>query len=147
MAGNSTTKIPQRNEVPTEYTWALEDLYATVDDWKKDMEKLKGLLSEIESYKGKLAKSSQELLGFLKLMDEITVIMDAFANYAFRKADEDTKNATWQGYKDQTYGLIVAISGASSFAASSAGASSFAVSSAGASVASSFAGASAASSF
>ena len=116
MAENNTTKIPQRNEIPTEYTWALEDLYATVDDWKKDMEKLKGTLSKIEAYKGKLAESASELLGFLKLMDEISVIIDSFANYAFRKADEDTKNATWQGYKDQTYGLYVAISGASSFA-------------------------------
>ena len=104
MAENNTTKIPQRNEIPTEYTWALEDLYATVDDWKKDMEKLKGMLSKIEAYKGKLAESASELLGFLKLMDEIAVITDSFANYAFRKADEDTKNATWQGYKDQTYG-------------------------------------------
>ena len=82
MAENNTTKIPQRNEIPTEYTWALEDLYATVDDWKKDMEKLKGMLSKIEAYKGKLAESASELLGFLKLMDEISVIIDSFANYA-----------------------------------------------------------------
>ena len=37
---DTNTKIPSREEVAKEYTWALEDLYASEEDWKKDMEKL-----------------------------------------------------------------------------------------------------------
>lgn len=111
-----TNKIPERHEVPQGYTWALEDLYATEDDWKKDMERLKGMLPQISSYQGKLGESSKSLLGFLKLQDEVSILLDSFANYSFRKADEDTKNTKWQGYKDQTSGLYVSLSGAFSFA-------------------------------
>lgn len=113
---DTTNKIPQRNELPTEYTWALEDLYSTEDDWKKDMEALKKMLPQISAYQGKLGESSQSLLGFLKLQDEVSILLDSFANYAFRKADEDTKNTKWQGCKDQTSGLYVSLAGAFSFA-------------------------------
>ncbi len=113
---DTTTKIPLRNEVPEEYTWALEDLYSTEEDWKKDMETLKAMVPQVSSYQGKLSESSKSLLGFLKLQDEVSILLDSFANYAFRKADEDTKNTKWQGYKDQTSGLYVSLAGAFSFA-------------------------------
>ncbi|MDE7477324.1 MAG: oligoendopeptidase F [Lachnospiraceae bacterium] len=105
-----------RSDVPKEYTWAIEDLYASDEDWKKDLEKLKGMLPQIEAFQGKLGKSADNLLDFLKLQDEISVLLDHFANYSLRKADEDTKNTTYQGYKDQTMGIIVSISSALSFA-------------------------------
>lgn len=105
-----------RCDVPKEYTWAVEDLYACDDDWKKDLEKIKSLLPQLESYQGKLNESADSLLNFFKLQDEITILLDRFANYSMRKADEDTKNTIYQGYKDQTTGVYVAISSALSFA-------------------------------
>ena len=29
-------KIPMRSQVKKEDTWAIEDMYATVEDWEKD---------------------------------------------------------------------------------------------------------------
>ena len=106
----------KRSEVPKEHTWALEDLYINDDAWKADLDKLKEMLPSISAYQGTLGDSASNLLGFFELQDEITVLLDSFANYAMRKADEDTKNTTYQGYKDQTMGLYVAISSALSFA-------------------------------
>lgn len=106
----------KRSDVPKEYTWAIEDLYASDADWKKDLNKIKGIVPQIGAFQGKLGESADSLLGFLKLQDEILVLMDRFANYSLRKADEDTKNTTYQGFKDQTMGLYVAISSALSFA-------------------------------
>lgn len=105
-----------RSEVPREYTWAVEDLYSSDEEWKKDLEKLKGMIPRIESYQGKLGESAENLLDFLKLQDEITVLLDLFSNYSLRKADEDTKNTTYQGYKDQTMGVYVTITSTFSFA-------------------------------
>lgn len=42
--GDTENKIPLRSEVAVENTWALEDLYATDDDWKADMERLKSMM-------------------------------------------------------------------------------------------------------
>ena len=113
---DTENKIPLRSEVALEDTWALEDLYATDEDWKADMERLKAMMKQSSEYQGKLGESSATLLAFLKLQDDINVIVTDFANYSFRKADEDTKNTTYQGFKSQTNSLLVALSGAVSFA-------------------------------
>ena len=106
----------KRSDVPKEYTRAVEDLYASDEDWKKDLEKIKGMIPQIETYQGNLGKNADNLLNFLKLQDEISVLIDRFANYSMRKADEDTKNTIYQGFRDQTTGVYVAISSALSFA-------------------------------
>lgn len=113
---STITGYEKRSDVPKEYTWAIEDLYTSDDAWKEDLENIKNLIPKIESYQGKLGESAQTLLAFLKLQDEVSILLDRFANYSMRKADEDTKNTTYQGFKDQTTGIYVAISSAFSFA-------------------------------
>lgn len=44
--GDTENKIPLRSEVAVENTWALEDLYATDDDWKADMKRLKSMMQQ-----------------------------------------------------------------------------------------------------
>ena len=113
---STITGYEKRSDVPKEYTWAIEDLYTSDAAWKEDLENIKNLIPQIESYQGKLGDSAQTLLAFLKLQDEVSMLLDRFANYSMRKADEDTKNTTYQGFKDQTTGIYVAISSAFSFA-------------------------------
>lgn len=113
---STITSYEKRADVPKEYTWAIEDLYATDEDWKRDFEKIKSKIPQIETFQGKLGEGADNLLAFLKLQDELTILIDQFANYSMRKSDEDTKNTTYQGYKDQTTSLYVAISSALSFA-------------------------------
>ena len=103
-------EIKNRKDIPKEHTWALEDLYASDDVWKKDLEEIKKMPAKIEAYCGKLGESADTLLSFLELQDEISIFLDRFANYSMRKADEDTKNTTYQGLKDQTAGIYVALS-------------------------------------
>lgn len=109
-------EIKNRNEIPTEHTWALEDLYASDEEWKKDLDKIRKMIPEIEAYCGTLGENADTLLAFLKRQDEISIFLDRFANYSMRKADENTKNTTYQGMKDQTTGVYVALSSALSFA-------------------------------
>lgn len=104
-----------RSDVPKEYTWALEDLYSSDGEWKADLDRLRELPSEIAAYQGTLSQSADKLLEFLRLQDKITTDIDRFANYSMRKADEDTKNTTYQGFKDQTNGIYVAVSSAGAF--------------------------------
>ncbi|MDE7273565.1 MAG: oligoendopeptidase F [Lachnospiraceae bacterium] len=113
---NKAESYESRSDVPKEYTWAVEDLYASDEDWKKDLEKIRGMVPQIEAFQGTLGVRANNLLAFLKLQDELFVLIDHFANYSLRKADEDTKNTTYQGYKDQTTGVYVTITSALSFA-------------------------------
>lgn len=113
---NIISGFDKRSDVPKEYTWALEDLYATIEDWKKDLTRIKEMIPQVEAFQGKLGESSATLLAYLKLQDEISLIADSFLNYVLRKADEDTKNTTNQGYKDQAMSVYVSLGSASSFA-------------------------------
>lgn len=113
---NTTKYYEKRSDVPKEYSWAVEDLYPNDDAWKKDLEQLKNMIPKIEAFQGKLGDSSDSMLAFLELQDELSVLIDRFANYSMRKADEDTKNTTYQGFKDQTNSIFVSISAALSFA-------------------------------
>lgn len=109
-------EIKTRKDIPSEHTWALEDLYASDEEWKKDLDKIKGRIPDFEAFCGKLGENADTLLAFLKQQDELSVFLDRFANYSMRKADEDTKNTAYQGLKDQTAGVYVALSSALSFA-------------------------------
>ena len=113
---SNTRSYEERKDIPKEFTWAVEDLYESDAAWKADLEKIKSMLPQIESYQGTLSKSADTLLCFLKLQDELALLLDRFANYSMRKADEDTRNTTYQGYKDQTTGIYVAVTSALSFA-------------------------------
>ena len=66
---STITGYEKRSDVPKEYTWAIEDLYTSDAAWKEDLENIKNLIPQIESYQGKLGESAQTLLAFLKLQD------------------------------------------------------------------------------
>lgn len=84
-------KIRERSEIPAQYQWNLQDLYADVSAWEKDLEKLKSLVDIIPSYQGSLSTDAAKLLQYMQLNDEISVLCDSLANYAQRKSDEDTR--------------------------------------------------------
>ncbi len=105
----------KRSDVPKEYTWAVTDLYATDEDWKKDHMKIKEMIPQLENYQGKLGENAESLLAFLRLQDDVSVLLDRFANYALLNADVDTKNTTYQGFRDQMLSTYVAMSAAVSF--------------------------------
>ena len=108
-------RIPKRSEVKTEYTWATEDIYPTDDAWVEDFKKLRDIPSKLMSYKGRLGESGQTLLEFLKLSDDISVLVDNLGNYARRKSDEDTAVSRYQGMVGQLMNVYVLINSAGSF--------------------------------
>ena len=108
-------RIPKRSEVKAEYTWATEDIYPTDDAWVEDFKKLKDIPSKLMSYKGRLGESGQTLLEFLKLSDDISVLVDNLGNYARRKSDEDTAVSRYQGMVGQLMNVYVLINSAGSF--------------------------------
>jgi len=110
-----TISYEKRSDVPKEYTWAVTDLYATDEDWKKDHLKIKERIPQLENYQGKLGESAESLLAFLRLQDDISVLFDQFASYATLSSDVDTKNTTYQGFRDQMLSTYVAMSAAVSF--------------------------------
>ena len=108
-------RIPQRNEIPAEHKWSIEDLYATDAAWEQDLGKAKEFPAKIASYKGLLSTDSAKLLEYLKYDDDMTDLLENMINYAQRKNDEDTREAKYQDMVSRLEMLFVDISGASAF--------------------------------
>lgn len=111
--GNS---VPKRSEIDKQYKWAIEDLFATDELWEKEYNKIKEMLPKAEVYKGRLTESAETLLEFLKLYDEISLMMERVYVYANQKYHEDTANAVYQELADKSEALLVQTRSALSFA-------------------------------
>lgn len=84
-------KILERQEISREHKWRLEDLYPDLAAWEQDLGKLHKLVEEIPGYRGKLSQDPSQLLRYMKLNEELSILCDSLANYAQRKSDEDTR--------------------------------------------------------
>ena len=85
--------IRSREEIPQEDTWALEDLYVSDEAWEQALSALMARKDEVAAYAGKLGESGETLCAFLHLVEDMGSQMELLANYATRKADQDTRNA------------------------------------------------------
>ena len=108
-------RIPQRCDIPEKDKWAIEDIYPTDAAWEQDLAKARGYAEKIASYKGLLSTDSAKLLEYLRLDDDMTVVLEALVNYAQRRNDEDTRDAKYQDMVSRMEMLFVDISGASAF--------------------------------
>ncbi|NLK74620.1 MAG: oligoendopeptidase F [Clostridiales bacterium] len=108
--------LPKRSEVDTKYTWAIEDLYQSDDNWSIEYEKLKNMLTSVKEYQGRLSESSDKLLGFLKLSDDISKVLERVYVYANQRYHEDTSNSKYQDLSNKSNALAVQVNAALSFA-------------------------------
>lgn len=113
----STSKsLPKRSEVDQKYKWAVEDLYSSDELWQEEFDKLSKMLEKVSEYRGKLSESAKTLLGFMKLSDELQMMMERVYVYANQKYHEDTGNSVYQDLADKSGVLLVQMGSAFSFA-------------------------------
>lgn len=110
-----TNKIPARADVPEKDKWAIQDLFATDDDWRAALAKAKKFIPRITAFRGRLAESGAVLLSFFRLDDEISLAFDALVHYAQRRSDEDTRVAAYQEMVSQVTRFAVEIQSAAAF--------------------------------
>ena len=112
---NSET-IRTRDQIPQEDTWALEDLYSSDESWEQALSALAARKDQAAAFAGKLGESGETLCAFLHLVEDVDGQSELLANYAMRKADQDTRNATYQAMVGKLMGVLTAVSAAFSFA-------------------------------
>lgn len=108
-------QLKKRSEVSRENTWATEDLFATDQAWQEEFARTKKYKARIEEFKGKLGQSAGDLLEFYLCYDEVSLMIENLFQYASRKKDEDTTNATYQAMYGSIMGLYIEFEGALAF--------------------------------
>ncbi|EES91070.1 oligoendopeptidase F [Clostridium botulinum] len=107
-------RLKTRDEIKSEDKWNIEKIYSNVGEWENDFYKLKEKAKEFEKYKGKLS-NPDELLGFLRLDEEVSRLGEKLLVYAFLKGDEDTSNNVNQALRTKIEMYFSELSSLSAF--------------------------------
>lgn len=95
-----------RDEIETKYTWDLTLIYKTDAYFEKDYEKVSKEINDITKYQGILVKSASNLLGYLKLSNELERKLYKLYYYANLKNDQDTTNTKYQAMLGKVKNLL-----------------------------------------
>ncbi|WP_130813062.1 oligoendopeptidase F [Olsenella sp. Marseille-P4559] len=96
-----------RDQIPERYRWDLSSMCKDDKDFERQLEGAKAFPAKLAAYRGRVSASAEDLLAYLRLVDESSVTLDRLGNYADRQADVDTRVAKYQVYSDQVMGLEV----------------------------------------
>ena len=95
-----------RDEIETKYTWDLTLIYKTDAYFEKDYERVSKEINDITRYKGILVKNASNLLGYLKLSNELERKLYKLYYYANLKNDQDTTNTKYQAMLGKVKNLL-----------------------------------------
>ncbi|WP_436375360.1 oligoendopeptidase F [Cytobacillus sp. BC1816] len=106
MANETTVKkLPARNEISSEDTWRLEDIFPSDKDWDKEYNEVQKLIPNAGKYQGRLGESAETLYEALQFQDHLLSRLGKLYTYAHMRYDQDTTNSFYQGLDDKIKNL------------------------------------------
>ncbi len=112
---SESKKLPKRNEVPSEWTWDLEVVFKSDDDFTLSYKELETKVKTVVSYKGTLNEGSKSFLKAIQAILDLSNQLETIYVYAQLKNDQDTTNSTYQGMYEQATKLATQASEAISW--------------------------------
>ncbi len=114
------SKVPDysmtdRKDVPVEYTWKVEDIYANMDAWKVDMQKMEAQIGRIDGLSKDWTASAANMLAFMKLTDEISMMGEKLYCYISLQSVGDLGNTEFQALKGEVIAKFVDLGSKLSF--------------------------------
>ena len=103
-------RLLKRDEVATELTWRLEDIYENEELWEKELQEAKELAAKIAGFEGHLAESAQGFYDALRLYDDCSLKLDRVSGYSFMRQDQDTGDSHYQSLELKVQSAAVRIS-------------------------------------
>ena len=107
--------VRERAEIPEEYTWDLESIYASDEAWEGGFEGAEATIGELEALEGTTTESPESLRAVLDTYEDLMRQVGMVASYARMRRDEDTSNDTYQAYTSRSQSLASQASAAASF--------------------------------
>jgi oligoendopeptidase F len=101
IAGTAAQQPRTRQTTAEAFKWNLTELFPSDTAWQAEKTRLSAEFAKAREFKGTLSQSAARLQAALDLQTQQDKAFNRFAVYASLKADEDTRDATYQGMKDQ----------------------------------------------
>lgn len=109
------TEVKKRDQVEQKYTWALQDLYQTEEQWRIDAGLVRKMSEELQKCRGKLENSAQELLSGLLLYRDMNLTFEKVYVYANQLLHQDMGNSKSQELAGEAQVLMNEINCAAAF--------------------------------
>ncbi len=104
-------ELKNREDVAVENTWALEDLYATKEEWEADVTRISSIGEKIAALEGKVCDSAANLLETMTLLEQFDLVASKAGVYAHCRSDQDTGNSEFQAMDAKIGSVIAEVSG------------------------------------
>lgn len=104
-----------REEIPQEYKWKLEDIFASDEEWEQKFQEAESLIGLVDNYQGRMAESPEKFKETMAWVDKLGLYLDNLYAYARMRRDENNKVATYQAMTDRAERLSVKVGSALSF--------------------------------
>lgn len=105
----------KREEQNISYTWRLEDIFESDEQWEKDYKKVSEALKKYPEYENKITENKEELITYLLFNDKVNNLTEKLYVYSNQKYHQDMSNAKYQAYAGKAQNLVISLSGAASF--------------------------------
>jgi oligoendopeptidase F len=96
-----------RSEVPVQYTWRVEDIYPTYEEWQKDKNALEQLIAQIDEKAKGWTESATKMADLYELTDAIYRKAERLFQYAALQSDVDMSNSKYQIMKGELQSMFV----------------------------------------
>ena len=102
-----------RNQVPAERKWRVEDIFESVDAWNEAYAECEGEL-DFSEFEGKL-NTVENVLACMEKMNALVLKLNKLAVYAHIRHDEDSRNSEFAALSARFSMLGMKVSGATAF--------------------------------
>ncbi|MFC4559174.1 oligoendopeptidase F [Virgibacillus kekensis] len=111
----TNSKRLTRAEVPVEQRWDLHDLFASDDEWEKELTAIQANVSDVTQYKGRLNTNPETLLNCLVALENYEQRLVRVSTYASLKGAADGSDPKNQGDMARVSSALAAIGAKLSF--------------------------------
>jgi oligoendopeptidase F len=107
--------VPSRADIPAADTWNLEALYPDVAAWQRGMEELRANYPRLLEFKGRLARSPQDLVAGFIFESVLSRQIERLGTYAMLQVSENGSDPEYLARQSELQNLLTRIDEASSF--------------------------------
>jgi oligoendopeptidase F len=111
----SDVTLPQRSETPAAYQWNAESVFANVQAWETEFRGVEAALPRLEAAKSLIRLSAKDLLGVIKMVEDIIARESKLAVYANMAHSVDMEDQNAAALFDRVQNLQGKVAGATAF--------------------------------
>lgn len=111
-----TRAVRERHEIPKQYTWDVESVFASDADWQTALESVESRLPSLQDFQGHLSDGPDSIVDWFSALDETMRTAGQVFLYASMRHNVDTGDPAAKAMQDRASALLARVAAATAFA-------------------------------